>query len=147
MPLQAWLITGTNAIQVLPITPVRVTTDGGGGADFASPYNAKPWDYVIPDTSRGSVVINLPTLSGRGTSVWIRHDSNTSLASNTVTVNGPTSPAVNIEQPSPNLGSFASSYQFPPPGTPSANLELYRGTRLAYFNGGSLGGYLLDSPP
>ena len=147
MPNATWLITGTNAIQVLPWIPVRVTADGGGGADFASPYSAQPFDYVIADTSRGSVVINIPTLVGRGITVVVKHDANTSLAANTVTVNGPVSPAVNLEQPEPNQGTFGSSYQFPPPGTPSGNKELFRGTKLAWFNGGSVGGYLLDQSP
>ena len=141
MPQQMYLITGQNGIIVVPVVPVRVNFDGFGGA-LPSPYNANPWDFITIDSSRGSVVIDLPTLSGAQT-VWTKHDSNTSLASNTVTINGPG--GTNIAQPSPNQGSFASSYQYPPAGTPAPNLELYRGTQLNWFNGGSAGGLLLTT--
>ena len=144
MPQQIYLITGQNGIVITPISPVRVNANGSGGA-LPSPYNANPWDYIVIDTSVGSVVINLPTLTSPGVTVWTKHDDNTSLAANTVTINGPSSPAVQIAQPVPNNGTFGASYQYPPAGTPPGNLQLYRGTQLNWFNGGSAGGYLLTT--
>lgn len=145
MPAQMSLITGQTAIIVRPPNIVRVNATGVG-ADAASPYNANPWDYVIVDTSLGSVVINLPNLSSRGLTVWIKHDDNTTLPpGTTVTINGPAAPAVNLAQPAPNNGTFSASYQYPPPNTPVQNLPLYRGTQLNWFNGGSAGGYLLTT--
>lgn len=143
MPSQTWLITGTNAILVLPIIPVRVNANGSGGAQ-ASPYNAQPFDFVVIDTSQGSVVVNLPNLSVPGETVWTKHDSDTTLpAGTTVTINGAS--GQNIAQPSPNQGSFAASYQYPPAGTPTQNLPLYIGTQLNWMNGGSAGGLLLTT--
>lgn len=137
-----WFSTQMNTLLLAPRNIVRVNATGAGGAQ-ASPYNANPWDFVIVDTSVGNVVVNLPTLSGLGTEVTVKHDDATSLVTNSFTVNGPTSPAVLLAEPSPNNGSFAASVQFPPAGTPSQNRPLYAGTELSWFNGGSSGGYLL----
>lgn len=140
-----WLITGTNAILLTLSNPVRVTADGGGGADFASPYNAQPWDQVIADTSRGSVVINIPTLVGRGTRTMIKHDDDTSLLNYSVTINGPTSPAVQLAQPTPNNGTFGASVTLPPTSLAPGNTirEQYKGTEYTWENIGSAGGYCL----
>lgn len=138
-----WLITGQTAILITLSNPVRVTADGLGGADFASPYTANPWDQVIVDTSRGNVVINLPTLVGRGTRVTVKHDEATSLGTNGYTVNGPTSPAVLLANPSPNNGTFSAAVQVPPAGTPSQNRALYAGSEMTWENVGSTGGYCL----
>lgn len=136
---QFWLSTGQTAILVAARSYVRVTTDGVG-ADAASPYNANPWDLVIADTSRGSVVINAPSLNGRGTAFTVKHDENTSLAAATVTVNEAAGQALSANDQTP--GAFVASYQFPPANTPPVELEAYRGKEVTWFNGGSAGGVL-----
>ncbi len=109
----------------------------GGASGVASPYNANPGDVVIADTSTGSVVVNLPVLALRQ-AVQVKHDENTSLAANTVTVNGPA--GVNLAEPPPNNGSFVAAYEFGA-GFGGQN---DRGTDLTWFNAGSGGGYVLE---
>ena len=106
-----------------------------------SPYNANPGELVIPDTSAGSVVVNLPVLA-LGQRVVVVHDSNTSLAAATVTINGPM--GVALAQPPPNnAAGFISPFVYGG-ATPVFGGEAARGMSLTYFNGGSGGGYLLD---
>lgn len=117
---------------------VRVNHGGTGGAQ-ASPYTMQPFDYVEVDTSTGNVVLNAGTLAS---SQWygFKHDANTSLSSNTLTVNGV---GANLEQP---LGPPGGNV---PPGTFAGaaavvlNAEAERGTSCIWLNGGSAGGYTL----
>jgi hypothetical protein len=135
--LQALLafISGT-----IPGNLVRVNSGGTGGAQ-ASPYTAKPGDYVVVDTSTGSVVINLPVLASKQV-VQVLHDQSTSLAANTVTINGPG--AVKLAQPAPNnAAAFISPFVY---GGATAIFtgDTARGMDLTYVNGGSSAGYLLQ---
>ncbi len=120
----------------MPLTIVRVNSGGTGGAS-ASPYTATAGQTVVVDTSTGNVVVNLAALV-LGQQAQVIQDSNTSLASNTLTINGPG--GVLLEQPvGPSgavpPGSFASSLVL--------NSEAQRGSDFTWFNGGSAGGYLL----
>lgn len=117
-------------------SPVRVNADGSGGA-LASPYAAVPGDYVVVDSSTGSVVVNLPALA-LGEKVRVKHDENTSLASNSVTVNGPA--GVNLAEAVPNNGTFAASVSFGA-GYGGQN---DRGSDFTWRNAGSGGGYVLE---
>ena len=110
---------------------------GGTGGAQASPYSANPGETVVIDSSTGNVVVNLPTLA-LGQSVETLHDQNTSLATNTVTINAPG--AANIGQPPPNnAAGFVSSYVY---GGASHGGEGTRGTSIKYSNVGSAGGYV-----
>jgi hypothetical protein len=115
---------------------VRVNSGGTGGAQ-ASPYTANNLDTVIVDTSTGNVVVNIPTLT---TGQWVQviQDPNTSLATNTVTINGV---GANLQVPvgpsgTQPPGSFAASVVL--------NSENQRGSDFVWFNGGSAGGYQLE---
>ena len=111
---------------------VRVNADGTGGA-HASPYNANAGETVVCDTGPGNVVVNLPVLAS-GQACTVQHDASTSLASHTITTNGPA--GVQLEQPAPNNAAFAANYVIA--GAQSA------GVSLTWINGGSAGGYLLE---
>jgi glycine cleavage system pyridoxal-binding protein P len=126
-------VTVPGAGQPVGLTVVRVVAEGGGGGVQVSPYNANPFDTVVCDTSLGNIVVNLPALAS-GQWVSVIHDSNTSLASNHIVVNGPS--GVNIAEPPPNNGSFAADVVIS--GSQSS------GTSLTWFNGGSAGGLLLE---
>lgn len=92
---------------------VYVTATGvvvGGTPTQASPYNAKANDYVVCLTGlggdgSGNVSVNLPALT-TGNWVTVKHDSSTSLAANTITINAPA--ATRLEEPPPNNGSFTA---------------------------------------
>lgn len=92
----------------------------------------------VIDSSTGSVVVDLPALA-LGQSVRVKHDEDTSLATNTVTVNGPV--GVNIAEPVPNNGTFAASYVF---GGVGGGAEQARGSDFTWRNAGSAGGYVLE---
>jgi hypothetical protein len=130
-----------------PLNVVRVNSGGTGGAQ-PSPYTASAFQTVVVDTSTGSVVINLPVLNGPPNSQWVQvqQDQNTSLATNTVTVNGPG--AVLLAQPPPNNSGIASPAFISPfvfgGATAVFGGEAARGMDLTWYNGGSGGGYLLE---
>lgn len=134
-----------------PVLPyVRVTATGATGSQ-ASPYIALAWQIVVVDTSLGSVVVNIAGLAA-GQYVTVKHDENTSLASATVTVNGPSSPsAVNLAQPPPNNnpgnpgGGFVPSIVFGGAGGGVFAGESARGMGGKWMNVGSGGGYVLVS--
>lgn len=154
---QGWPVTvalTTAALQALLSAgaglPIRVNANGSGGAQ-SSPYSASPGDFAVADTSLGSVVVNGPVL-GIGQSFTVKHDENTSLASATVTVNGPSSPsAVNLAQPPPNNnpgnpgGGFVPSIVFGGAGGGVFAGESARGMGGKWMNVGSGGGYVLVS--
>lgn len=123
---------GTSGV---PVNIVRVNFAGTGGA-MASPYTAKPGDFVMVDASGGAIVVNLPTLTKGGLSVDVEQDSSTAF-SNTITVNGPA--AVSIDQPVPLDGTYVSAFVFGPGQTVGAAL----GQHYSWFNGGNAGGYSL----
>lgn len=132
-----------------PVLPyVRVTATGATGSQ-ASPYIALAWQIVVVDTSLGSVVVNIAGLAA-GQYVTVKHDENTSLASATVTVNGPSLPsAVNLAQPPPNNnpgnpgGGFVPSIVFGGAGGGVFAGEGARGMGGKWMNVGSGGGYVL----
>ena len=94
-------------------------------------HSAAVGQTVIADTSGGNVIINLPSLS-LGQFVTITHDAATSLASNTVTINGS---GANLQQTPPNNAVFSPSYVISGPEA--------AGTSITWFNGGSSGGLLI----
>jgi len=96
-------------------------------------YNAVAFDVVVCDTSIGNVVVNLPALNP-GEWVTIVQDAATSLAVNTVTINGN---GTNILQPAPSVATFAASFVM--------NTVDQEGAALQWFNGGSANGYLLGA--
>lgn len=118
---------------------VRVNSGGTGGAQ-ASPYTAKPFDYIEADTSTGNVVINGGAL-GSGQWYIVKHDAATSLAVNTLTVNGV---GANLEQPLGPPGGNVNPGTFAGANAVVLNAEAMRGSRFSWTNGGSSGGYTLD---
>lgn len=94
-------------------------------------HSAAVGQTVIADTSGGNVIVNLPTLT-LGQYVTVEHDAATSLASNTVTINGS---GTNLQQTPPNNAVFSSSYVISGPEA--------AGTSITWFNGGSSGGLLI----
>jgi hypothetical protein len=122
------------------MTIVRVNSGGTGGAQ-ASPYTASAYQQVVVDSSTGNVSIVLPTLTS-GQWVDVQHDSNTSLATNTVAIHGPGPDTTLLAQPPPNnAAAFISPFVF---GGATAVFggEAARGMSFRYYNGGSAGGYL-----
>jgi|HubBroStandDraft_2_1064218.scaffolds.fasta_scaffold474779_2 hypothetical protein len=95
-------------------------------------YAAKAGDVILVSASTGNAVINLPALNP-GEFVTIIHDAATSLATNTVTINGPG--GTNIQQPLPAATAFAANYVL--------NLVEQQGSSYVWGNLGSSGGYSL----
>jgi hypothetical protein len=114
------------------LNTVYVNGDGTGGVT-ASPYTAKPGDFVLVGTNHGNVTINLPLLS-LNQSVEIKQDENTSYVSGTISVVAPA--ATTIAQPPPNQAtqSAAAGTVVLPGGAVSAGID------LTWINGGSPGG-------
>lgn len=127
--LQALLLAIVNATQ---FNVVRVNFGGTGGAQ-ASPYAAKPQDFVIADSSAGAIVINYPLLT-QGQWVSVMQDSATAFT-NTITCNPH---AGDLDQPPPDNGTFVASFVMGP-----ATPWTAKGMRVQHFNGGSAGGLLL----
>lgn len=115
---------------------VRVNHGGTGGAQ-ASPYTMQPYDYVEVDTSTGSVVLNAGALTS-GQWYAFKHSADTSLATNTLTVNGV---GANLEQPLGPPGGNVSPGTFAGPSAVVLNAEAERGTTCIWVNGGSSAGY------
>jgi hypothetical protein len=102
-----------------------------------SPYSAAPNTFVIVDASAGNVVVNMQALA-LGQAIGVAHDSNTSLAAHTITVN-PSSG--NLDQPPPNNGTFVASFVFGG-ATPTFSGPSVVGLSVIWYNGGSAGGLL-----
>ena len=98
-----------------------------------SPYTASAGQTIVVGTNGGSVIVKLPTLSS-GQAVTVAHDSATSLASATVTIEGPT--GVQLAQPPPNNGTFSASYVMA--GSQGVGMS------ATWYNGGSSSGYLFS---
>lgn len=114
-----------------PLAVVRVT-------HAMSPYAATAGQFLVIDTSAGSVEVDLPVLAS-GQQVQVKHDENTTLATNTVTVRGPT--GVSIAEPPPNNGTFAATVVFG--GVSNGGAEA-QGEDFTWVNAGSGGGYVLQ---
>ncbi len=109
---------------------VYVNGDGTGGVT-ASPYTAKPGDFVLIGTDHGNVTINLPVLAANQ-SVEIQQDQFTAYNVNIISLVAPA--AVAIAKFDGTFTAAAGTYVLPA-GTAQKGID---GT---WYNGGSLGGY------
>jgi hypothetical protein len=115
---------------------VKVNSAGTGGAQ-ASPYTMQPYDYVIADTSTGNVVLNGGSLTS-GQWYAFKHSADTSLATNTLTVNGV---GANLEKPLGPPGGNVNPGTFAGANAVVLAAESERGTSCVWVNGGSAAGY------
>ena len=98
-----------------------------------SPYTPLPGQTVVCDTSVGSVVVTLPTLTF-GQQVTVTQDPATAFGSPVfVTINGPISAKLAVP---PTGTTFAQSITITGPAN--------AGFSYSWYNGASPGGYLLD---
>jgi len=86
---------------------VYVNADGSSGAT-ASPYTAKPYDTVIVDPSKGSVVINMPALAV-GQWMELGEDESTTWGAQTITLNAPGGVKIASPPPNNNLAGFTAA--------------------------------------